>query len=389
MRVKKLVPLGLAASLAMLTACQVGGLPTNSGAAKDVTVGANTQGKVNVLKPGEVQTNPNLANPSIAPNASVMGVLLDTNGQPVAGALVSTLGGQTAVTDAEGKYTIQVAAEAGKEVVLIFQKDGFVYSSDRVTMNPGETAALTSDVKQMDAKVNLVTTAGGTFVNSTGVLEIDVPEGALTADTKMILTPLSYGANGQPNELPGPLETVDENGNRNLLMPVEYWAIDMEGGELKAGESISMRMLVPENPDAPVKLKAGDLIPCYIYDAEQGYWNSPNLGPIVEKDGKLWATYEIKASSLTDRVNPAVRTVQQASDPDPLPNGHPMKGKVERINCGGVDEDGNRTTRNLPRNGSTCNDDELRHNAWVERQQGGAASNFLGVRSRGISGGHT
>lgn len=389
----KLAPMALISAVTVLSACQLGGLPTNT-ATGDRTVGGKG-GQVNVLKPGEqVQTNPNLANPNLQTNASVSGRVLDTFGKPIAGVTVTTLGGQMATTDANGYYTIPVAAEKDKEVILLFQKTGFVYSSDRVMLEPGDTIEITTDIKQADPKVNLVTAAsGGTYSNSTGVLEIDVPEGALDGDTKFTMTPLSFGNNGEINELPGPLESVDENGNRQLLMPVEYWHIDMEGGNLKEGETITMRMKLPANDIADIKVKNGDLVPCYIYDAQLGYWNSPNLGPVVEKDGALWATYEIKRSSLTDRVNPT-RTVQQAAqnaaDADPLPAGHALKNKQQRVNCGGVDENGNATASNHGTGGGgTCTEAELAHNAWVERNKGGAASNFLGTQVRGISGGHT
>lgn len=386
----KLAPTALVSAVAILSACQMGA-PTNT--ATDRSIGTSN-GQVNVLKPGEqVQTNPNLANPNLQPNATVKGRVLDTFGKPIAGVVVTTLGGQMTTTDSNGNYIIQVAAEKDKEVILLFQKPGFVYSSDRVMLEPGDTIDITSDIKQADPKVNLVKAAtGGTYANSTGVLEIDVPEGALDGDTKFTLTPLSFGNNGSINELPGPLESVDENGNRQLLMPVEYWHIDMEGGNLKEGESITMRMKLPANDIADIKVKGGDLIPCYIYDAQLGYWNSPNLGPVVEKDGALWATYEIKRSSLTDRVNPT-RTVQQTAQnlgPDPLPGNHRLKNQVVRINCGGVDENGNATTSNLGSGGGgACNEDELAHNAWVDRQKGGGATNFLGTQVRGISGGHT
>lgn len=312
MKMNKVLPLTLATAVAMtLAACNL----------KAVTSTVNKEGTVestvkpNIGKagaPGSVATNPNIAGVKFArPNATVKGQLLDTDGKPIADAVVLTGNGQVTKTDAQGNYSIGVTAEDGKEVVLVYQKNGYVFSSQRVTMGTGQTAIVNADIKKLDSNVVSVKAAdGGTFANSTGVLEVDVPKGALTGDAQMTLTPLSFGANGTANELPGSLETVDENGDRLLLMPAEYWSVDLSGATIKEGESITMRMKLPSNDVAPVPLKAGDTIPCYIYDAKLGYWNSPNLGPIVEKDGALWATYEIKASALTSRTDVLPRSVQ-------------------------------------------------------------------------------
>lgn len=317
MKMKKVLPLTLAGAMAVvLTACNLNGVPTKTteqegtieGTVKP-NIGKPTVGNATGNTSGNVATNPNLATNFAKPNATVTGTLLDTKGQPIADAFVTTANGQVVKTDANGYYSIAVSAQAGKEVVLVYQKDGYVFSSQRVTMAPGETAQVDTAVKKLDTAVVSVSTAGGTFKNSTGVLEVDIPKDALTGSGTMVMTPLSFGGNGTANELPGPLETVDEKGQRLLLVPAEYWSIDLAGVDLKEGQTMTMRMKLPANPVAAAPIKAGDMIPCYIYDAALGYWNSPNLGPVVEKDGALWATYEIKASALTNRAD-VTRTVQ-------------------------------------------------------------------------------
>ncbi|MFN3428415.1 MAG: carboxypeptidase-like regulatory domain-containing protein [Candidatus Sericytochromatia bacterium] len=361
MKMKKILPLSLAGAMAVaLTACNLNGVPTKTTTPAEGTVEGNIKGNIGTPTtgaPGSVQTNPNLAKPTFAKaNATVEGKLLDSDGKPVAGAYVFAANGQVVLTEADGSYSIGVTTEPGKAVNLIFQKEGYVFSSETVTLNPGDKVMTEASVKKLDQQVVSVNAAtGGTFKNYTGVLEVDVPANALTGNAQMSMTPLSFGQAGAPNELPGSLETVDESGARMLLMPAEYWSIDLQGANLKEGETITMRMRLPNNPDAPVQLKEGDMIPCYIYDAKLGYWNSPNLGPVVKKDGVLWATYEIKASALTNRTD-VIRNVQHIHT-------------------------GSRT------NG--LSEDQLVHNA--EHLRDGADNSFGGLQSAGggVIGGHT
>ncbi|MNS18512.1 hypothetical protein D3C72_502060 [compost metagenome] len=360
MKMKKVLPLSLAGAMAVaLTACNLNGLPTKTNTPAEGTVEGNIKGNIGTPttgQPGSVQTNPNLATSFAKPNATVSGKLLDSDGKPVADAFVFAANGQVVKTAADGSYSIAVTAETGKQVNLIFQKDGYVFSSELVTLNPGDKVMADASVKKLDQQVVSVNAAtGGTFKNYTGVLEVDVPANALTGNAQMSMTPLSFGQAGLPNELPGSLETVDETGARMLLMPAEYWSIDLQGANLKEGETITMRMKLPNNPDAPVKLKAGDMIPCYIYDAKLGYWNSPNLGPVVEKDGALWATYEIKASALTNRTD-VIRNVQH-------------------IHTGSAS--------------NPLSEDQLVHNA--EHLRDGANNSLGGLQSAGggVIGGHT
>ena len=68
-----------------------------------------------------------------------MGVLLDPNGAPLAGALVYVEGYGAAVTDADGLYRFS-GISPGEVVILTFRKTGYEFEPPELSLEAGQTA---------------------------------------------------------------------------------------------------------------------------------------------------------------------------------------------------------------------------------------------------------
>jgi hypothetical protein len=251
------------------------------------------------------------ANVPVVADAKVQGQVLDMAGKGVAGVEINTYNGFRAVSDAEGKFTIDAVGE--EQLRLDFSKDGFLGRQIVTGVAAGMGATVSVTLKSLDGKVTSVDAEkGGTVTNTDGSSILEIPAGALMGDTKVRLTwmdpipseqfPTSFG------ELPGQLVTQtqpqgDKPGQSYVLPPLAFTNVEWVGARLAPGAQAILKMKV--NPEA-VK-RAGTNIdfnnpatlqqPCYDYDRATGLWINPALSKL-EKDanGDVWFIYTLRGA---------------------------------------------------------------------------------------------
>jgi hypothetical protein len=265
-----------------------------------------TTGQANPTTGGDTTANP--AAPTVKPDAKVTGRVLDAQGNPVAGVAVSAVNGFKAVTDANGNYTIDVAAQ--DNLRLDFAKPGMVFRQEFVSVQPNATAALSPTVKiKADTPTHVIAANGGTVTSADGNAQLIIPPGALKGDADITSTwldpmpsdkfPTAYG------ELPGALITRTlpdgtQSGEDVTMPPIAFAQLDFKGNQLAPGAVATLRMKV--NPEA-LKL-SGDVLdfnnpdtlqqPCYDYDRTHGLWVNPSTSKLEkDSDGTVWFVYTV------------------------------------------------------------------------------------------------
>jgi hypothetical protein len=266
----------------------------------------------------------NGAAPAEKPDATVKGRLVDTAGNPVAGAEVNAYEGFRAYTEADGRFTIGVLSR--NDLRLDISKPGFLDRQVTVSLQPGDTSEIEVTVKPLDAKVTpIVAAMGGVAVSSDGKAQLRIPAGALTGDSNVRLTwmdpmpsdkfPFAHG------ELPGPLLTraKADGGQADeefTIPPLSFTLVDLETAKIAPGQQLELRMRI--NPEA-LKL-AGDNIdfgnpatmqqPCYDFDRAIGLWVNPATARLErDADGTAWTVYTMHSRGTVPNFFNLLQTV--------------------------------------------------------------------------------
>lgn len=262
----------------------------------------------------------------MTPDAKVNGRVVDVNGAPVAGLEVNAYNGFKAVTGADGRFSMDVKAQANLRLDL--SKEGYLNRQVAVSLAPGEVGDVAATVKPLDPKLTQVTAAAGAnVVSSDGSAQLRIPPGALTKDGAVRLTwmdpmpsdkfPYAHG------ELPGPLftRTLATGAESNELVnipPIAFTNVVLNETDIAPGAQLELRMRV--NPEA-LRLAGNDLDfnnpatlqqPCYDFDRGLGLWVNPATSRVEkDADGTAWFVYTMHGSGQTPNYYNLLQRVSQ------------------------------------------------------------------------------
>jgi len=230
---------------------------------------------------------PIIAPPTMSVNASVIGSVIDLNGEPVEGATV-TLYGKSTFTDELGIFNFKDATLYEDGTFIQVVKSGFMDGSRKFYASEGNTSNIKIQLidkvlrDEYDAQVGAQVTFDGA--------EIDLPQGTYTTKDGQ-----SYNGSIQvyshfldPTQLntqlqmPGDLTGVDAEGDLKVLMSFGMIGVDLEttNGELldlPAGTTATISLPL----DPALLANAPSTIPLWHFDDTNGSWVEEGTATLV------------------------------------------------------------------------------------------------------------
>ncbi len=250
---------------------------------------------------GEGQTQPNI---------SITGWVTDTNSNPIAYALIKLVNTSFEVyTDPTGLYILENVPKGG--YVLSASKEGYAPYSVEVTV--GDNLPVTVNIvliKQTKIQ-DVPNIENGAMVTDPKGNEITIPPGSVfdeignpvTGPVEVYITPLDFT---QPNDIlafPGGFQGVSTTKQGERVDLESYALADFtlkkNGKEVKldttakADNPAEIKLDIPD--DSP--LNAGDKVPLWYFDEEQGIWVESGEGTVYDENGNKY--YKATVQHLT------------------------------------------------------------------------------------------
>ncbi|HST60319.1 MAG TPA: carboxypeptidase-like regulatory domain-containing protein [Longimicrobium sp.] len=213
----------------------------------------------------------------------VSGHVQSLAGRPVSGAQVQVAGGGTAVTDAQGRFTI-AGARPDERVAVTVTSDSFALASTAYPVRAGyETVANFELIPRAPAQRLDAGRGGRVAVGRTGSLEIapgslvDAQERPVQGDVFVSATYIDPADPRQVRAAPGNYTAVDSLGGRGLLRTsgmVDIRVVDTSGSELRLARGRTVAL------DWPPVERGGD---GGVYRLVAGDWRfaGPRTGPTI------------------------------------------------------------------------------------------------------------
>ena len=209
-------------------------------------------------------------------NARFIGTVLNEDKNPVSGVTIS-VGLTTAITDANGIFSIEDASVFEKFAYIKASKDGFIDGSRALVPSAGinkvtimllsldTTATINSgETSTVDLPNGTQVTFDGNFANLQGV--------SYNGAVKVVLKHLSPDDNSMEYQMPGMLFAENANGSPRVLetygmIAVELLSASDEELQLADGSTAEISVPVPQNVTS-----TPSTIPLWSFDEEGGYW---------------------------------------------------------------------------------------------------------------------
>ncbi len=248
--------------------------------------------------------------PPVTPqSAFIHGMVLHAlTGQPVMDAIVTVkdLEGEV-LTGVDGRFAFP--APAGGAFLLTVRKEGFLPSQRHAeVLSTHDVAVEPISLTPMDPAVTVVPATGGTAVNSTGTVEVVIPDGAMAGPLPVQATEFTAD-----EQLPGPLPTTS----------FFTYALDLQPDGATFSQPVTVRVRNSRGFDP------GTPIPVGLYHFDTGEWLHETLGQ-VSADG-LWVVFQTTHFSPYDCNLPPIPPVQ-AEAPE-IPKSTLMTPPVTQPRC--------------------------------------------------------
>ena len=225
--------------------------------------------------------NGNIPNiPSTNVTASVAGRVIDQNGEPVKGALV-TAGLMTATTDVNGSFSINNANVLDQAAFVKAEKTGFFTGSRTFVARQNqdhyvEIQLLTKTV------IGMVSATSGGTINVANGSAITLPANGIVVES----TGAAYTGNVQVSmawidptsvnlfrQMPGDLRGIDEAGRENNLQSFGMLAVELNGSggeklQIASGKKASLKFPLP----SAIQASAPATIPLWSFNETTGLW---------------------------------------------------------------------------------------------------------------------
>jgi RHS repeat-associated protein len=248
-----------------------------------------------------IQRGPTPPVPPVTTAASgfIVGQVLDSDMQvPLISASITLRGVTgTVLTDNQGKY--QFPSPAAGKYVIEFRKQGYTLSQRPVTVvSTRYTAVESVYMKQADPVITNITTAGGTYINSAGDVQITIPSNALSGSTASIN--VQGTVFNHSSQLPGPLPTTS----------FFTYCLDLQPDGVHFIKPVTVKFANTLN------FLIGSQIPIGIYNTTTQRWDDTGWKGTVTADGK-WIEFQTTHFSSPDCNNGPFIPVAQVTARSP------------------------------------------------------------------------
>ena len=261
------------------------------------------------------------ANASAVNAGSIGGTVVSLSGAPIAGAVVRTPGGQSAVTGADGSFSIGGLAPTNRLPVDV-SASGFATTSRIYRVVPGEELAREIRLIPQGAPVAIIAGQGGEVrFSDEGVVEVPANAFVGVRPEEPVFVRVSYFDPADAvafREAPGDFSGIEEDGSLSVLSSNGMWSVSVTnaaGTELRLAEGQALRASLPDRVGGGGG--AQPVVPCrwgvYRYDGSRWVW----VGPTDERVRRDWfdngVWYNIDCMISWSRV--PVRVVDAAGNP--------------------------------------------------------------------------
>lgn len=226
--------------------------------------------------------NGNIPNviPSTNITASVAGRVIDQNGEPVKGVLV-TAGLMTATTDVNGSFSINNANVLDQAAFVKAEKTGFFTGSRTFVARQNQDHYVEIQLLTKTVIGTVSATSGGT-INVANGSAITLPANGIVVES----TGAAYTGNVQVSmawidptsvnlfrQMPGDLRGIDEAGRENNLQSFGMLAVELNGSggeklQIASGKKASLKFPLP----SAIQAAAPATIPLWSFNETTGLW---------------------------------------------------------------------------------------------------------------------
>ena len=227
----------------------------------------------------------------------VVGVVLDVDQRPIAGARVEQLQGAEATTDDEGHFLVLGAPEAPP--TLIARADGFMMAERALDLsNTAGISVPTITLLPIAAVAEIDGAVGGVVGDPSSGVMVSVPRGAFvgTHGLSVAIVPV-----GDPllddDRLPLPLPSIASGA----LAPLFGIVVDSEGVQPTQAVEITIRV--------PVDLPASTQVPVGRYDVDLGQWIDVGLAAVTAEGDLRFSTEHLSTFTGALPATPTVPTL--------------------------------------------------------------------------------
>ena len=278
------------------------------------------------------------------PGTSLVGIVLDSMGQPVVDATVTLSSGETVTSGTDGKFRID-ELQAASRVLVNVTSPGYARSQTPMEIMQGVENPLVQTLAELDL-VETFAAADGAVLSTDAAVSVELPaDNFVDADGEaydgVVTAELTWFELGSPGELGNELDAVpgDFSATRLDGTDVSLESFGMlqvnlfgdEGQDLDLGGAVApMRLPLVDvgSADQPV---AGEYVPAWSYDEELGKWIEEGEGLIVEDaDGALFWEFDAPHFSTWNTDVP-IQTHGCVSGRLLNSQGTPREGAVARL----------------------------------------------------------
>jgi protocatechuate 3,4-dioxygenase beta subunit len=218
----------------------------------------------------------------------LMGKVTDTYGDPVSNVTVS-VGGQSAMTNPQGWYTVSNLAPANKQLVT-FSRNGSATTYQVTDIQTGKSSFVEATMRQVDQTSSIPATTGGTVKNQAnnayvtiGVNSLTTSQGTAYSGTATVMI-TSYDPSNEleANAFPG--EYLGVLAQNQTVVPIKSFgfmdiSVMTPSGDrlnLTSGKTASIAIPVP----ASMQTDAANLgtCPLWYFDTLTGTWKEEGSG---------------------------------------------------------------------------------------------------------------
>jgi hypothetical protein len=218
----------------------------------------------------------------------VSGIVTDTDGSALSGVKVA-LGDATATTNSSGEF--EVDAEDGEQLIIRFNKAGYISTQKRVDIRKGVAASISAIMKEEADALSLDASEGGTVFGLRGAeltaaagVFVDADGNAVDGDVDVHLTPFDPSDAAELAAVPNLSATTDSGEQAELesfgLLDVTVRQDD-DVLQVKDGETVVIRIPAPLGGSATPP----DTIPMWSFDEESGVWKEEGEATYLPGEG--------------------------------------------------------------------------------------------------------
>lgn len=206
---------------------------------------------------------------------------------------VTNVEGPEGITDADGRYSFEIANDA--TAIVRVSRSGHTEQTRRIVLPAGASAAdFEVALRRLESPVELANAESGGSVSGVDGVGLEVPAGALvdangnviTGAVDIYMSPVDVTDERAVRAFPGEFQGIDENDNEGLLASfgVADYRFFQDGQELELAEGQTATVRIPlyvGNDLDGTALIVGASIPLWSLDETTGIWQEEGFGTVV------------------------------------------------------------------------------------------------------------